>query len=140
MQLDINRMQRHYDLLGELMHKARKLGIRLLVGTDTGNNAFTPHGELHAKELEIFVKHGGYSPMEAIVAATRDNAVAVGLDGQVGHIAAGQLADVIILDKDPIADITVLQGGKHLAWVIKDGKIVDLDPRDEMLQFREAAE
>ncbi len=139
-QLDINRMQRHFDLLGELMHKARKLGIRLLVGTDTGNNAFTPHGELHAKELEIFVKHGGYSPMEAIVAATRDNALAVGLDGQVGRIAAGQFADVIILDKDPIADITVLQGGKHLAWVIKDGRAVDLDPRDEMLQFREAAE
>src|SRR5271166_2149461 len=77
-QLDINRMKRHYDLLGELMRKARKLGIKLLVGTDTGNNSFTPHGELHAKELEIFVKHGGYTPMQAIVAATRDNACAVG--------------------------------------------------------------
>jgi len=139
-QLDINRMQRHYDLLGKLMHKARELGIRLLVGTDTGNNAFTPHGELHAKELEIFVKHGGYSPMEAIVAATRDNALAVGLDGQVGEIAPGKLADVIVLDKDPIADITVLQGGKHLVWVIKDGRPVDLDPRDEMLVFEQAAE
>src|SRR5262245_23496117 len=139
-QLDIARMQRHYDLLGALMHKARELGIRLLVGTDTGNNAFTPHGELHAKELEIFVKHGGYSPMEAIVAATRDNAMAVGLDGQVGEIAPGQLADVIVLDKDPVADITVLQGGKHLTRVIKDGRLVDLDPRDEMLQFQQAAE
>jgi imidazolonepropionase-like amidohydrolase len=139
-QLDINRMQRHLDLLGKLMHKARELGIRLLVGTDTGNNAFTPHGELHAKELEIFVTHGGYSPMEAIVAATRDNALAVGLDGQVGEIAPSKFADVIVLDKDPIADITVLQGGKHLTWVIKDGRPVDLDPRDEMLQFRQAAE
>src|ERR1700722_17078772 len=139
-QLDINRMQRHYDLLGKLMHKARELGIRLLVGTDTGNNAFTPHGELHAKELEIFVKHGGYSPMEAIVAATRDNALAVGLDGQVGEIAPGKFADLIVLDKDPIADITVLQGGKHLVWVIKDGRPVDLDPRDEMLVFQQAAE
>jgi imidazolonepropionase-like amidohydrolase len=139
-QLDINRMKRHFDLLGELMHKARKLGIRLLVGTDTGNNSFTPHGELHAKELEIFVTHGGYSPMEAIVAATRDNAYAVGLEGQVGQIAPGQLADLIVLNKDPIADITVLQGGKQLTWVIKDGRIVDLDPRDEMLQFQQAAE
>jgi imidazolonepropionase-like amidohydrolase len=139
-QLDIDRMQRHYDLLGKLMHKARELGIRLLVGTDTGNNAFTPHGELHAKELEIFVKHGGYSPMEAIVAATRDNAMAVGLDGQVGEIAPGRLADVIVLDKDPVADITVLQGGKHLTRVIKDGRLIDLDPRDEMLQFQQAAE
>ena len=101
-QLDIARMQRHYDLLGELMHKARKLGIKLLVGTDTGNNSFTRHGELHAKELEIFVKHGGYTPMEAIVAATRDNAFAVGLEGQVGQVAAGQLADVLVLRKDPV--------------------------------------
>ena len=69
-QLDINRMKRHFDLLCELMHKARKLGIKLLVGTDTGNNTFTHYGELHAKELEIFVKYGGYTPMEAIVAAT----------------------------------------------------------------------
>ena len=99
-QLDFNRMQRHYDLLGELMHKARKLGIKLLVGTDTGNNSFTRHGELHAKELEIFVKHGGYTPMEAIVAATRDNAMTVGLDGQVGQVAAGQLADITVWDKD----------------------------------------
>ena len=139
-QLDINRMQRHYDLLGQLMHKARELGIRLLVGTDTGNNAFTPHGELHAKELEIFVTHGGYSPMEAIVAATRDNAVAVGLDGQVGELAPGKFGDLIVLDADPLADITVLQGGKHLTHVIKDGKEVDLDPRDDMLTFQQAAE
>ena len=89
-QLDINRMKRHFDLLCELMHKARKLGIKLLVGTDTGNNTFTRYGELHAKELEIFVKYGGYTPMEAIVAATRDNAFAVGLEGQVGRARAGQ--------------------------------------------------
>jgi imidazolonepropionase-like amidohydrolase len=139
-QLDFNRMTRHYELLGELMHKARKLGIKLLVGTDTGNNSFTPHGALHAKELEIFVKHGGYTPMEAIVAATRDNAFAVGLEGQVGEVAAGKLADIIVLDKDPTADITILQNQKNLAWVIKDGKIVDRERDDEMLTFREAAE
>jgi imidazolonepropionase-like amidohydrolase len=78
--------------------------------------------------------------MEAIVAATRDNAYAVGLEGQVGEIAPSKLADLIVLNKDPIADITVLQGGKHLSWVIKDGKIVDLDRSDEMLTFRQAAE
>jgi imidazolonepropionase-like amidohydrolase len=139
-QLDHSRMKRHFDALCRLMHKCRELGIKLLVGTDTGNNAFTPYGELHAKELEIFVKHGGYSPMEAIVAATKGNALAVGLEGQVGEIAAGKLADIIILDRDPIADITVLQGGRHLTWVIKDGRIVDLDPREDRLQFQQAAE
>ncbi len=139
-QLDINRMKRHYDLLGELMHKSRKLGIKLLVGTDTGNNTFTPYGELHAKELEIFVKHGGFTPMEAIVAATRDNAYAVGLQGEVGEIAPGKLADIIVLKKDPIADITILQGGRHLSWVIKDGKIIDLGAPEDLLTFQQAAE
>src|ERR1700681_1212232 len=139
-QLDLARMKRHFDLLCELMHKARKLGIKLLVGTDTGNNSFTPHGELHAKEIEIFVKHGGYTPMEAIVAATRDNAMTVGLDGQVGQVVAGQLADITVWDKDPIADISILQDSRNLAWVIKDGRNVDLNPRDDMLHFQQAAE
>jgi imidazolonepropionase-like amidohydrolase len=139
-QLDINRMKRHYDLLGEIMHKSRKLGIKLLVGTDTGNNTFTPYGELHAKELEIFVNHGGFTPMEAIVAATRDNAYAIGLEGQIGEIAAGKLADIIVLKKDPIADITILQGGRHLSCVIKDGKIVDLGAPEDLLTFQQAAE
>lgn len=139
-QLDINRMKRHFDLLCELMHKARKLGIKLLVGTDTGNNTFMRYGEVHAKELEIFVKYGGYSPLEAIKAATHDNAYAIGLEGQVGELAPGKLADMIVLDRDPLADIAVLQGGKHLTHVIKDGKLVDLAPREEVLTFREAAE
>ena len=139
-QLDINRMKRHFDLLCELMHKARKLGIKLLVGTDTGNNTFMRYGEVHAKELEIFVKYGGYSPLEAIKAATHDNAYAIGLEGQVGELAPGKLADLIVLDRDPLADITVLQGGKHLTHVIKDGKPIDLAPREETLTFREAAE
>src|SRR5260370_280067 len=83
---------------------------------------------------------GGYTPMEAIVAATRDNAYAVGLEGQVGELAPGKLADLIVLNKDPVSDITVLQGGKHVSWVIKDGKIIDLDQRNEMLTFQQAAE
>jgi imidazolonepropionase-like amidohydrolase len=138
-QLDINRMKRHFDLLCQLMHKARKLGIKLLVGTDTGNNTFMRYGEVHAKEIEIFVKYGGFSPLEAIAAATRDNAYALGLEGQVGEVEAGRLADIIVLDSDPLADITVLQGGKHLTHIIKDGKSVDL-AGDEALTFREAAE
>ena len=122
------------------MHKARKLGIRLLVGTDTGNNSFTRYGELHAKELEIFVKYGGYTPMEAIVAATGTTPRRSGSKARSARSRPGRLADIIMLDKDPIADITVLQGGKHLTRVIKDGRIVDREPREEMLQFQHAAE
>ena len=65
--------------------------------------------------------------MEAIVASTRDNAYAVGLEDDVGTLEAGRLADIIILDKDPLEDIRVLQGGKNLVSVIVGGRIVALN-------------
>jgi imidazolonepropionase-like amidohydrolase len=80
--------------------------------------------------------------MEAIVACTRNNAFVVGLENDVGIVEAGRLADIIILQRDPLADIRVLQGGQHLAMVIKDGRIVDLDGQEEaagMLAFTPAA-
>ena len=132
-QLDFNRMQRHYDLLGELMHKARKLGIRLLVGTDTATAAGSP-----APKAAPPV--GLTATSQAIVAATRDNALAVGLDGKVGQIAPDQLADITVWNKDPIADIAILQDNKNLSFLVKDGRVVDLYPRDEMLVFQQAAE
>ena len=128
-QMDVGRMKRHFDGLIRVVERARKLGIRILSGSDTGNNAFMPFGELHAKELEIFVGSCGFTAMEAIVAATRDNAFAVGLPDDVGVLATGRLADIIILKRDPLADIRVLAGGRHLACVIKDGKVVDLAGR-----------
>ena len=77
------------------------------------------------------VKFGGYTPMEAIVASTRDNAYAVGLEGELGTIEAGKLADLLVLDADPLADIRVLQGGKHLDAVIKDGRRVNLHTSED---------
>jgi imidazolonepropionase-like amidohydrolase len=140
-QLDLNRMKRHFDRLVTLMQRSREIGIKLLCGSDTGNNTFMPFGALHAKEAEILVTYGGFSPMEAIVASTKDNAFAVKLEGEVGELKPGMLADVIVLKRDPLADITVLQGGRHLAWVIKDGRIVDLGADGEtaeMLRFQHA--
>jgi imidazolonepropionase-like amidohydrolase len=125
-QMDVSRMKRHFDGLIRVVERARRLGITILCGSDTGNNAFMPYGELHAKELELFVSYCGFTPMEAIVAATRDNARTVGLPDDVGVLEAGRLADIIILTRDPLADIRVLQGGRHLARVIKDGQIVTL--------------
>ena len=129
--MDVGRMKRHFDGLIRVVERARRLGITVLAGTDTGNNTFMPFGELHAKELEIFVTYCGFTPMGAIVAATRDNAFAVGLQNDVGVLEAGRLADIIILTRDPLGDIKVLQGGKHLAGVIKDGKVVDLAGQPE---------
>jgi imidazolonepropionase-like amidohydrolase len=123
-QLDMTRMTRHFKSLTKLVTRAKSLGVRVLCGTDTGNNTFMPFGENHAKEAEILVRHCGYTPLEAISAATRDNAFAMGMEGELGLIKQGALADLIVLTKDPVADITVLAGGRNLAHVIKDGKPV----------------
>ena len=125
-QMDVSRMKRHFDGLIRVVEQARRRGIKILCGTDTGNNAFMPFGELHTRELEIFVTYCGFTPMDAIVAATRDNAFAVGLPDDLGVLEAGRLADILILTRDPLADVRVLQGGKHLAEIIKDGKRVNL--------------
>jgi imidazolonepropionase-like amidohydrolase len=84
-------------------------GIPVLSGSDTGNASAFSHGKWHGKEAELFVKQVGMTPMEAIVANTSGNAAMVNLAGEVGVIAPGKLADIVIWDKDPIADITVLQ-------------------------------
>ena len=132
-------IKRHLEISAGMLEKARELGVKVLCGTDSGNSPLMPYGELHANEAEMMVRYGRYSPMEAIVACTRDNAFAVGLEDQVGVVAPGQLADVIILDQDPLADIRVLQGGHHLTTVVKDGKVVDLDgSEDEWLSLNTA--
>jgi imidazolonepropionase-like amidohydrolase len=77
--------------------------------------------------MEILVRYGGYTPLEAISACTRDTAFAVGLEDEVGVLEAGKLADLILVTADPLVDIRVLQGGRNLAAVIKDGRRVNLD-------------
>ena len=65
------------------------------------------------------------TPMEAIVANTRHNAALLGLQGEVGVIAAGKLADIVVWNSNPLADITVLQRPDEISAVIKDGRLVD---------------
>jgi len=63
--------------------------------------------------------------MEAIVANTSRNAWLMGLEGEVGVIATGKLADIVIWNSDPLADITVLQRPSEISTIIKDGRIID---------------
>jgi len=134
-QMDVGRMKRHFDGIIRVVERARARGIRILCGTDTGNNTFMPFGELHAKELEIFVTYCGFSPMEAIIAATRGNAFAVGLPDDVGMLEAGKLADILVLKRDPLADIRALAGGRELSWIIKDGMVVRPRAEPSMMAF-----
>lgn len=97
--------------------RARELGVRVVAGTDAAL-ANTNRPNLH-RELELLVQHCGFSPLEAITAATRAGAEALGQEATLGMIAAGKLADLVILDQDPTQDIrhtasiiAVMKGGR----------------------------
>ncbi|MBW0115057.1 metal-dependent hydrolase family protein [Pseudonocardia abyssalis] len=107
------------------MAKAHAAGVPFLTGSETGF-AVTPVGEWHARELEMFVEYMDMSPMDAIVAATRNGAFAMRMEGELGTLEEGRIADVLIVDGDPLADVTVLQRKDAIAEVIKGGKRIDI--------------
>ena len=78
-------------------------GISVMSGSDTGNASAFCRGRWRGKEAELFVKEVGMPPMEAIVANTSRNAWLMGLEGEVGVIASGKLADIVIWNSSPIA-------------------------------------
>ena len=120
-----DRLRAQLDTSFQMIRNARDRGIPILSGSDTGNASAFSHGKWHGKEAELFVNQVGMTPMEAILANTSGNAAMVNLTGEVGVIAPGKLADIVIWDKDPIADITVLQRPAEISLIIKDGQIVD---------------
>jgi len=109
----------------DMMRKAYDHGVPLLCGSESGF-ALTPYGHWHARELEVFVQELGLTPIEAITCATRNNAQALRLEGRVGVVAPGMLADVIVVDGDPSRDVRLLQDRSLLKAVISRGRPVDL--------------
>ncbi len=107
------------------MAKAHAAGVPVLIGSETGF-AVTPVGEWHARELEMFVEYMGMTPMEAIVAATRNGAFAMRMEGEVGTLEVGRLADVIVVDGNPLADVKILQERERIVEVIKGGERIDV--------------
>lgn len=101
--------------------KAYQAGVKIAMGTDMGT-PFSRHGE-NAKELELMVNNG-MSPMEVIMATTRVASEALGLESKIGTLEKGKLADLIILDGDPLADITLLQRKELIKLVMKEGEII----------------
>jgi imidazolonepropionase-like amidohydrolase len=135
---EMDMIKRNWESAVGMLEQARALGVTVMCGTDSGNSPLMPYGLLHAHEAEILVRYGGYTPMQALVASTRDTAYAMGLEDDLGVLAPGKLADLIILKADPLADIRVLQSGQHLAAVIKDGTVVPFSGQEieqEMLTF-----
>ena len=91
------------------------------MGTDSGV-PFTHHGR-NLEELAHLVEMG-LSPMEAIEVSTLGGARLLRLDDRLGSIEEGKLADFVVCDGDPLADISVLQDTNRIEWVIKGGEVV----------------
>ena len=96
-----------------------KAGGRLGMGGDYGF-AWNPHGE-YAKELSFFVHHVGFSPMDVIRCATKTGAEILGRAKELGTLEAGKLADVLVVDGDPLADIRVLEDRSRFIAVMQGG-------------------
>lgn len=114
------------DVTAKMIRKAHDAGVKVLCGSETGF-AVTPIGEWHARELEMLVDYMGFSPMDAIVAATSNGAMALQMEGQIGVLLPGYGADVLVVDGDPLADIRILQDRSNLSHVISRGKRVDTE-------------
>lgn len=97
--------------------KAR--GVRVLPGGDYGF-MWNPHGA-NARDLTYFVELLGFTPMEAIVGATKWGGEIMGRPDDLGQIREGYLADLLLVDGDPIADLRMLEDRNRLRAVMKDG-------------------
>jgi len=105
----------------ETIARMRARGIRVLPGGDYGF-VYTPHGT-YARDLWLFVKILGYSPMETLVAATRLGGEIMGFPGELGVVRPGALADLLLVDGDPLADIAILQDRSAIRMIMKDGAL-----------------
>jgi len=121
--LDVFRAE--IEVTAKQLTKAHAAGVRFLTGSETGF-AVTPVGEWHARELEMFVDYMDMSPMQAIVAATRNGAFAMRMEDDLGTLEHGRIADVLVIDGDPLADVRILQDKTRIAEVIKAGDRIDL--------------
>lgn len=100
----------------ERMHEA---GVTFAVGTDGGGTVgYNFQGYNTPWELKILVECG-FTPMEALVAATRNGARLIGIEDHVGTVEPGKIADLLILSDDPLADIENI---RRIEWVIQYGK------------------
>jgi imidazolonepropionase-like amidohydrolase len=106
---------------------AARAGVKLVLGDDYGAVGF-PHG-IYGEELEFYVKVAGIDALEVIRWATVHGAELMGRGHELGRVAAGALADLLVVDGDPVADISVLRDGSRISAVMKDGSFL----KDELL-------
>jgi imidazolonepropionase-like amidohydrolase len=109
--------KRHQSSFRQAHHR----GLLIAMGTDAGT-PFNHHGD-NAQELGRMVALG-MSPMEAILASTSAAARLIGLEGEIGTIAPGKEADLLLIDGNPLRRIDVLRDRRRLVGVMQAGRFV----------------
>jgi imidazolonepropionase-like amidohydrolase len=104
--------------------KLEAAGVTIVMGTDAGNIG-TLHGPSVFREMAL-MRDAGLTPLQVLRSATTNGAKAMGRD-DLGAIAPGKLADLVLLDADPLADVANLS---HAVHVVKGGVVYDLEGAD----------
>lgn len=107
----------------------REAGVRLMAGSDVAVLNIFPGASLH-EELRLFVDSLGMSPVAALASATREPAEWLGLSDSVGTIAPGKVADLVLLDADPLADINNV---RRVGAVLLRGRLLQRSELDALL-------
>jgi imidazolonepropionase-like amidohydrolase len=108
-----------FEAMAEILPRANAAGVKLLIGDDYGA-AGVPHGS-YAEELALYVNELGLPALDVLRWATKHGAEAMGLGAETGTLAPGKLADLLVLDGDPLADITIFQKRDRLLAIFKGG-------------------
>lgn len=103
----VDDVKREYETACESLQRARKAGVPMMTGTDSGF-AVTPYGEWHAREIEIFVNDLGFTPAEALRCATEVSARFMAQESKIGTLAPGCYGDFIALDGSPLDNVAIL--------------------------------
>jgi imidazolonepropionase-like amidohydrolase len=127
---------RKFEATCATYHEIRRRGIRVVIGGDYGFS-ITPMGQ-NARDIGHFVKYFGYAPAEALRCATKIGAELMGHGGELGVIREGALADLLLVDGNPLADQSVLVGPDRFRMIMKDGSLYR-DPRQSSGRRQQAA-
>jgi hypothetical protein len=117
-----------YDVDVRMVRAMDRAGVPLLAGSDSGNPYVYPGFALH-EELALLVE-AGLSPLRALEAATLSPAKYFAIESTNGTIEAGKIADLVLLDADPLASI---ENTRHIRAVVRRGELLERAELDRML-------
>jgi imidazolonepropionase-like amidohydrolase len=129
-------VRRELDIAIKNMKELKKRGVRVLPGGDYGF-AWNPIGT-NARDIEHFVNLLGFSPMDAIVSATKLGGEIMMMGNELGQIKPGFLADILLVDGNPLANVGILQDATKILAIMKDGEF-HKNPQTEQAAQRQIA-